>query len=150
MKHLVTQFHALNITQLSRGWLHPFTNYDWVWRTCKGTQIAVVTITVLESAMELSFPIASTRALQRVPLVYSSGPHGGKRPWFACPRCLRRVGILYHVPSRPFFCRRCSDLAYPSQYQSRNRSYGRRYRSITSTSPCHCTSRPAPKNQLLT
>ncbi|MDF0649993.1 MAG: hypothetical protein CV081_05280 [Nitrospira sp. LK265] len=131
MKALVTEFHALDITQLNRGWLHPNTTFDWVWRTNKGAQIATVKITVLESAVELWFPIESTRAIQPVSLIYSAGPQGGKRPWFACPQCERRVGILYHVPSRPFFCRRCCDLAYPSQYQARNRSYGRRFRGIT-------------------
>lgn len=131
MKALVTQFHALNVTQLNRdGWLQPNTTYDWVWRTSKGTRVETVKITVRESAVDLLFSLESTLASQRVSLVYSTGPLGGKRPWFSCPRCQRRVGILYHVPSRPFFCRRCSDLAYPSQYQTRNQSYGRRHRMV--------------------
>lgn len=131
MKALVTQFHALNVTQLNRGgWLYPNTTYEWVWRTNKGSSIEAVKITALESAVELSIPVESTRMLQRVALIYSTGPHGGKRPWFTCPRCQRRVGILYHAPFRPFFCRRCCNLAYPSQYQSRDQSYGRRHRMV--------------------
>lgn len=132
MKALVSQFHALDITQLNRGgWLLPSTTYDWVWRTGKGAHIVTVTIAVGDSAVELSFPIESIRVRQRVSLAYSAGPHGGKRPWFACPQCQRRVGVLYHSPSRPFFCRRCYGLAYPSQYQTRDRSYGRQHRMIS-------------------
>lgn len=130
MKALVTQFHALDITQLNRGWLVPFSKLDWVWRTNKGTHMETVQIVVRESVVELWFQLGSSQVIQRVSLVYSTSPHGGKRPWFACPQCQRRVGILYHVPAHPFFCRRCCDLAYPSQYQQRNRSYGRRHRDI--------------------
>ena len=48
MKSLVTQYHALNILDLARGgYLYPFSKYDWVWRTNKGTNQTTVTITVL-------------------------------------------------------------------------------------------------------
>ena len=66
MKALVTQFHALNVTQLNRGgWLYPNTTYEWVWRTNKGSSIATVQITALKSAVELSILVESTRMLQR-------------------------------------------------------------------------------------
>lgn len=40
---------------------------------------------------------------------------GGKRPWFLCPvkSCVRRVAILYG--GEILACRRCYQLAYPSQ-----------------------------------
>ena len=43
---------------------------------------------------------------------------GGKRPWFLCPAsgCGRRVAILYG--GEIFACRRCHQLAYPSQRES--------------------------------
>ena len=44
---------------------------------------------------------------QKVQLTYSLGPRGGKRPWFACPTCRRRVGVLYHANGLPFRCRTC-------------------------------------------
>jgi hypothetical protein len=39
--------------------------------------------------------------------------YGNARPWFSCPRCWRRVAILYlwNIP----LCRKCARLAYPSQ-----------------------------------
>ena len=38
---------------------------------------------------------------------------GGERPWFECPRCQRRVLLLYQAP--PLGCRECLDLAYAAQ-----------------------------------
>ncbi len=39
---------------------------------------------------------------------------GGQRHWFTCPRCDRRVAILYRA-SHGFACRHCHDLAYACQ-----------------------------------
>lgn len=39
--------------------------------------------------------------------------YGGTRPWFACPRCGRRIAILYLSGSPA--CRTCCRLVYPSQ-----------------------------------
>ena len=133
MKSLVTQYHALNIKELARGgWLYPFSKYDWVWRTNKGTQETSVSMTVLEDALRLVFPMRDrTSVHQGVRLTYSIGPRGGKRPWFECPTCRRRVGVLYHADGLPFRCRICCDLAYPSQYRSQDQSYGRQFRGVS-------------------
>lgn len=129
MKSLITQYHALSIKELARnGWLYPFSRYDWVWRTNKGTQESSVTITVLSDALQVAYPMGVGSVYQIVGLTYSAGPRGGKRPWFSCPTCQRRVGVLYHTNGLPFRCRTCCDLAYPSQYQSRDQSYGRQHR----------------------
>ena len=42
---------------------------------------------------------------------------GGSRPWWFCPRCGRRCAILYG--GRRFFCRRCRDIRYRSQSESK-------------------------------
>ena len=39
--------------------------------------------------------------------------------------------VLYYVHPLPFRCRTCCDLAYPSQYQSRDRSYCRQLRGLS-------------------
>lgn len=132
MRALVTQYHALNMTELTRGgWLHPFSKYDRVWGTNKGAHQTTVTITVLTNALQLVFPMYGVAGVhQRVQLTYSLGPRGGKRPWFVCPTGRRRVGVLYHANGLPFRCRRCCGLVYPSQYQSRDQSYGRQLRMV--------------------
>lgn len=132
MKRLVSDFHALHIIELARGgWLTPLSKYDWVWRTHEGTQETSVTITVLKDSLHLLFSGGAYRIHQPVRLTYSTGPHGGTRPWFVCPTCPRRVGVLYHTDGQPFRCRTCCALAYPSQYPSRNRSYGRQLRGLS-------------------
>ena len=136
MKQLVSGFHAFDIKELARGeYLNPFSQYDWVWQTDKGTQqttVAIrVAITVVQDSLQVVFPMGAQRVHQTIQLTYSLGPQGGKRPWFACPTCQRRVGVLYHADGLPFRCRTCCDLAYPSQYRSRNRSYGRQLRGIS-------------------
>ncbi|HSF66289.1 MAG TPA: hypothetical protein VLA67_02560 [Nitrospiraceae bacterium] len=130
MKALVTQYHALTVKELAQGgWLYPFSKYDWVWRTNTGTQETGVTVTVLQDSLQLVYLMGTERIQHEVQLTYSIGPHGGKRPWFVCPTCRRRVGVLYH--GLPFRCRICCQLVYPSQYRSCNRSYGRCVRMVS-------------------
>ncbi len=133
MKRLVNEFHALGINELARrSRLQPFSKYDWVWRTDKGIHQTTVSITVLTDALELVFAIYGVEGVhQKVQLTYSLGSHGGKRAWFGCPTCRRRVGVLYHATGLPFRCRTCCKLAYPSQYQTRNQGYGRQARMVS-------------------
>ena len=42
---------------------------------------------------------------------------GGRRRWFRCPVCGRRVAVIYGT-GRLFACRRCKGLAYASQGES--------------------------------
>jgi hypothetical protein len=42
---------------------------------------------------------------------------GGRRWWWVCPACQRRVDVLYLPPGRDRLgCRRCCQLVYRSQY----------------------------------
>jgi hypothetical protein len=54
---------------------------------------------------------------ETVYLDFSPCNRGGKRPWFLCPSCNRRVVVLYHCGY--FGCRRCHRLAYKSQQVSK-------------------------------
>lgn len=56
---------------------------------------------------------------QDIHLVTTQLHSGGKRYWFSCPNCRRRVGRL-HLPygMSYFFCRRCYDLTYMSCQES--------------------------------
>ena len=56
---------------------------------------------------------------QNIPLVTTIICSGGKRHWFSCPNCRRRVGRL-HLPRGMsyFFCRTCYDLTYTSCQES--------------------------------
>lgn len=43
--------------------------------------------------------------------------YGGHRWWFLCPRCDRRVAVLYGA-GKYFLCRHCHGLTYSSQQES--------------------------------
>jgi hypothetical protein len=52
-------------------------------------------------------------------LVFTWPHFGGKRAWFACPQCGRRVGMLYQpLAGDPWACRRCHALAYRSSQEA--------------------------------
>lgn len=54
---------------------------------------------------------------------------GGSRPWFTCPKCQRRVGVLVGA-GLLFGCRKCYDLPYACQRESSTDRASRRIRKI--------------------
>ncbi len=136
MKSFVTDFYSLNIQDLAHGgWLQPWSAFEWAWRKPHSAERTWISVTVLPDALQLTVSIHSQPVQQQVQLIYSMLHRGGRRPWFRCPVCRRRVGVLYHAANLPFRCRRCSGLAYPSQYPRRGTSYGRRHRCLSQTRP---------------
>lgn len=65
-----------------------------------------------------------------VRLTWTPCHFGGQRPWFRCPvsGCGRRVAVLYG--GAIFACRRCHQLAYPSQNESREDRLDRRVEKL--------------------
>jgi hypothetical protein len=93
--------------------------FNWQW-TRNGEQTGFITIRPEDDRLNLMYRSRSAGEdwvdyeypvlLERTPCRY-----GGERVWFRCPArgCGRRVAILYG--GAIFACRRCRDLAYPSQ-----------------------------------
>jgi len=55
---------------------------------------------------------------QRMTLTPTPTRHEGRRWWYACPACNRRVGVLHLPPGEKFFaCRSCHDLSYRSRWR---------------------------------
>lgn len=52
-------------------------------------------------------------SLTYVPVVRTECNYGGSRPWFQCPQCNGRAGVLYYWGR--FACRKCFRLCYSSQ-----------------------------------
>ena len=69
-------------------------------------------------------PVEQTISFDRTPCNY-----GGHRTWFLCPRCWKRVALLYGA-GKYFFCRHCYDLAYSSQQEGRVDRLMRKARKI--------------------
>ena len=51
---------------------------------------------------------------QTIRLTQTACNYGNSRPWFACPVCQRRAGVLYMRAGR-FACRHCQRVSYSSQ-----------------------------------
>jgi len=54
---------------------------------------------------------------QHISFDKTSCNYGGFRLWFLCPRCDRRVAVLYGA-GKYFLCRHCHGLTYSSQQES--------------------------------
>lgn len=53
-------------------------------------------------------------------LTWTNCNYGGRRPWFLCPKCNRRVAKVY-LRYNIFLCRHCHDLTYTSCQESGDR-----------------------------
>ena len=67
-------------------------------------------------------PVQST-----IPLVWTPCNYGGRRPWFRCPQCFRRVAVLWGRDLTAMWCRHCVQLPYASQQAT---AHDRRYRTL--------------------
>jgi hypothetical protein len=56
--------------------------------------------------------------INQIRVEYTPCRFGGSRPWWRCPGCHSRRGVLYEKDHR-FRCRRCLGLAYRSQRTSK-------------------------------
>jgi hypothetical protein len=80
-------------------------------------QVAGISVRVdFDHGMVLSYRMKSTGEVieQRVQTQTSACHLGGQRHWFTCPRCSRRMAVLY-APGRYFACRQCGGLGYATQ-----------------------------------
>lgn len=59
------------------------------------------------------------RSYYKINMKYTSCFYGGKRPWFLCKSCDRRVGVLYKL-NNLLCCRQCGNLTYLSNNRSKS------------------------------
>ena len=99
--------------------LRPYTSGRLTWSS-GGEQSGNINYEMYPAAMVLNYSYRSypntnrTPVKQRVQLVETDCHLGGKRKWFACPKCSQRVAVLYGA-SVHFECRKCTGLNYSSQ-----------------------------------
>lgn len=53
----------------------------------------------------------------KIDISYSNCFYGGKRPWFICPLCLKKAGVLY-ILNNTTGCRTCFNLTYHSRNEN--------------------------------
>src|SRR5215510_14371459 len=80
----------------------------------------------------LSFPAPHTGTIisARIRLTFIAEPFGGRRIWFSCPECPRRVRFLFggrsHLnKAQRIACRRCMRLRYASECEGPERRWRR-------------------------
>jgi hypothetical protein len=106
----------LDIRKITRkGLLVPGSSFSWQW-TVNARKVAGINIRVDLQSVVLSYCMKSTGEVveQRVQTQTSPCHLGGQRHWFTCPKCGKRVAVLY-APGRYFACRQCGGLGYATQ-----------------------------------
>ena len=99
-----------------------------------GEQTGLINYSMVEDGMVLNYrylvndgewePVEQAIAFARTPCNY-----GGYRTWFLCPRCRKRIAILYGS-GKLFLCRHCYDLAYGCQQETTGDRLMRKQRKI--------------------
>jgi len=109
-----SQFLGLDVRSLHRrGLLATGSSFSWTWSRGDET-VGTISVSVPESWMvHLDYRRNGDPRHEALRLDHSFCHYGGTRPWFTCPRCGRRVAIVYLGSATG--CRQCLRLRYPSQ-----------------------------------
>lgn len=117
----IEEYHRLDIRYLHKvGGLRAGLSYSWKW-TRGGEPSGNIQINVENDCLILCYCLTrdgkSEDVRERVCLDWTSCNYGRERPWFLCPGCGRRVGILA-LGGKLFLCRHCYRLKYWSQLET--------------------------------
>lgn len=120
----VGQSYGIDARRWKReGLLYAGCSFTCSW-TNKDGSIATIGVSVPASdKLKLSYTVTSngtsTPVSELISLGFSECNFGGKRYWFHCPGCFKRVACLY-LRGSDFKCRHCHRLAYGSCQESGN------------------------------
>ena len=106
----------LDVRQMQRrGVLRSGYAGSWSWRNSATDETSgSISFRVSAAGLDLTYTLDGVRKAQHVPLRHTACNYGGSRPWFACPACARRVGVLF-LRRGGFYCRTCARVGYYSQ-----------------------------------
>lgn len=130
-KCTTNEYRKLDVRRWAReGFLNAGNAFGWRWSQ-EGETAASIRVKVEIDAVRLIYRNRSNGndwqdMNYRVRLDRTSCHYGGERPYFRCPArgCGCRVAILYG--GKVFACRKCHDLAYPSQREDASERAARR------------------------
>ena len=113
------QLQRVDIGRWHRGgYLRAGCSFTWSWhRGDESTGSIGVRVHGTDS-LALQYTVGSEGqrrdGTQTIRLTHTDCNYGNTRPWFACPVCQRRAGVLYMRAGR-FACRHCQRVSYSSQ-----------------------------------
>lgn len=108
-----------------KGWLRSRWGFSLNW-SCRGEPVGDIRVeTGVGDPPGNLWLIYKTRSggdtwtdmREAVPIEWQPCHYGGARPWLHCPRCARRVAVLWG--GHRFLCRHCQRVAYASQNEDR-------------------------------
>jgi hypothetical protein len=107
-----------NLFEPLRRYLRPGRSFSWSWNR-GGEPTGSIGVRVHDAhSLVLQYMIGEEGARrdgsQTIAPAYTACHYGNQRPWFVCPRCQRRAGLLFMRWGR-FACRHCQRVAYSSQ-----------------------------------
>ena len=90
-----------------------------VWQSVRGVLDSFVLYKVKKDRVLLEYIHQSPEkeeqlVIETIWFDHTATHFGGKRAWFSCPQCCKRVAVLFRVDRR-FRCRKCHKLSYPTQ-----------------------------------
>ncbi|WP_157275722.1 hypothetical protein [Pelomonas sp. Root1444] len=88
--------------------------WSW-WNADSGERTASIGYRGEGQAVALNFTVDGRSVHQFIAELQTACNFGGSRSWFACPRCRRRVGVLFLRSAAGFICRHCGRVTYGSQ-----------------------------------
>ena len=109
-----SQYLGLDVRALHRRSLLALgSTFSWTWSR-GGDTVGTIDVQVPNgSTVHLNYRRNGAPRHDAIDLRRSACAYGGTRPWFTCPRCRRRVAIVYLGNATG--CRQCLHLRYPSQ-----------------------------------
>jgi hypothetical protein len=100
------------------GYLRAGRSFTWSWHRDDEPTGNIGVLVHGADSLALQYMVGSDDqrrdGSQTIWLAYTACNYGNSRPWFVCPACQRRAGVLYMRAGR-FACRNCQRVSYASQ-----------------------------------
>ena len=100
------------------GYLHAGRSFNWSWHRGDEPTGNIGVLVHGADSLALQYTVGSDDqrrdGSQTIRLAHTACNYGKSRPWFVCPVCQRRAGVLYMRAGR-FACRLCQRVSYATQ-----------------------------------
>lgn len=100
------------------GYLRAGQSFTWRWHRGDEPTGSIGVLVHAADSLALQYMVGSDGqrrdGSQTIRLARTACNYGKSRPWFVCPVCQRRAGVLYMRAGR-FACRHCQRVSYSSQ-----------------------------------